>query len=503
MHDVSVGAPRALPWRDTLAVALASLGLYLLLAQDALHGLDVHVHVFFLTQGHLEHPLHLLYLRIVGLIWPALAALGLKPIEALRLMSALGTVVGVLCIHRAAAELQLSRGHAALVATMSAVVPATVFFATVAEIHGVFAAFAGAGWWVWARFVRAMDRAAVSGSTASVDTQIAPLRSQITWSLWLGIATGVAASVHATGHALVVLFGACALAVGGWRSASRWRGLVIAALAHVGVTTVLAWIQPGRGRAPFADQVAFLFEFDSDGHSLSSVWRVVRDEWLIAFMPLAVTSLVAICRRQTRALGVAVLACVCVYLGFAFALLDDINERGAYLLPLAFPLAWLTLQACGARIAALAGLIALVTAFAEVRAHDHTTPAAWLPGLVALSHESPVALICRDVGEQEPITRSLPDIPVLRVDSLLASADVGEAGYPAFCAAFDAQAAFLHGLGRVVLITRSAHEALLATGNPFFIRFLREHLPQNYAIEEIDRAGFAAIRVGPRQVKLR
>ncbi len=498
MHDVGVGASRPLPWGDTLAITLASLCLYLFLAQDALHGLDVHVHAFFLTQGHLEHPLHVLYLRIVGLAWPALAALGLKPIEALRLMSALGTVIGVLCIHRAASELRLPRGHAVLVTTMSAVVPAIVFFATVAEIHGVFAAFAGAGWWAWARFVRAIDRTEVAGSLAGVDTPGMRLRLEISRSLWLGITTGVAASVHATGHALVVLFGACALAIGGLRSTSRWRALVIAACTHVAVALVLAWLQPGRGRTAFADQVAYVLRVASDGYSLSNIWWVVCNEWLIAFMPLAVTSLVAIGRRQTRALGIAVLASVCLYLGFAYILLDEINERGAYLLPLAFPLSWLTLQACGARTAALAGVVALATAYAQVRAHDQTMPAPWLPGLVALSHETRLAVICRDAAEQGPITRELPDIVVLRVDSLLASADAGEAGYAAFCATFDAQAANLHGLGRAVLITRLAYEALLATGKPFFVRFLQEHLPKNYTIEQIDRAGFVAIRLGPR-----
>lgn len=473
-----VSSPVVAPWRDAFAVALSSLGLYLLLAQEALHGLDVHVHVFFLTQGHMEHPFHLLYFKIIGLAWPCLAAFGLTPLHALRLLSGLGTALGVLCTHRAAASLRLSRGRALLVTVATAVTPAIVFFATVPEIHGVFAAFAGAAWWAWARFVH--TRLAADGVV-------------------FGVATSLAAGVHATGHFLLPMLLLCAVAVAGGRGVP-WRGLLAAVFAHAVVAVSVAFIlRPGGAPQPFVNQLAFLRDYAMDPHSLVNVWRVMRDEWLIALAPWVLTSLVALVRRRTRPLAIAMAISTAAYLALAYALLDEINERGAYLLPLAFPLAWLTLLACGARIAALSTAVALAVACVEVVGHDHTEPAAWLPGLVALARETPPAMICRDVTEQEPITRELPDVPVVRVDSLLASADAGDAGYPAFCAAFDATVEHLMSIGRTVLITRGAHEALLATGKPFFARFLREHLPQHYLLDEIGRDGFNAIRVSRRQ----
>jgi hypothetical protein len=150
------------------------------------------------------------------------------------------------------------------------------------------------------------------------------------------------------------------------------------------------------------------------------------------------------------------------------------------------------------RVGVASALFGLLIAWTQVRAHDVVEPAPWLPGFVAVAREMPPAVVCRDVDEQEAITRAVPDVPFVRVDSLLAGAAVGEAGYDEFCRLFDALAADNRSLGRTVLITRPAYETLLATGQPFFVRFLREHLPQHYHVEEIARDGFHALAVRAR-----
>lgn len=477
-------------WRDTFVLAAASLALYLALAQEAFHGLDVHVHVFFLTQGHLEHPIHLLYMKLVGGVWPPLRAMGLSPHHALRFLSALGTALGVLCTHRAAARLDLTRRQAICVAALAAIVPAIVFFATVAEIHGVFAAFAGAAWWAWANLMR---------------------RITVRAGAWTGMASGLAASVHATGHLLPGVLGLAALAW--WRAPWRpvpsrseevppalrspWPSLAAVVAVHGLVAVGLALsLQPIEQSMPLAGQVSFLAnQFANFSRSpLANLWHVVRDEWLLALFPLSILGLAALGKRECRPLAIAMALALVMYLAISCVLLHDLNERGAYFLPLAFPLALLTTWSLRPLHTVLAGVAALGLAVGQVWTHDRVIEADWVRGFAALVREQPVALICRDVVEQEAITRVVPDLPFVRVDSLLASAD-REEDYAQFCAVFDVMVAQFERGGRVVLITRPAYEALLATGKPFFVRFLREHLVQHYQVDEVSRDGFVALRV--------
>ncbi len=472
----SIAAPA--PWRDGLAIAGAALVLYLLLAQEALHGLDVHVHVFFLTQGHLEHPLHFLYLKIVGAAWPLLRECGLSPHHALRLMSAIGSAAFVLGCHRAAARLHMPHRHAMLVAALCAVPGANLFFATVPEIHGVFGAFAGVVWWAAAALVEApgLRRACV-----------------------LGLASGVASSVHATGH---LQLGTAILL---WWALSPARGLGVASrlalgagVVHVAVATGFAlWLQPARIATPFQGQLEFLRD-GLDGLALGDVTRVLCGEWLLVFLPLSLTALVAPLRSATRRLGLATLAALGVYLALCLVLLHDLHERGAYLLPLVLPFALCTLRALGTRLTLGAGLFALGWGIVFVGAHDHIEAAAWVDDFVAVARDEPLAVICRDVPEQEQITRAVPDVPFVRVDSLVPTAERGAAAFAQFCAQFDGLVTHYAGSGRRVFITRAAYETMAASGQSFFTRFLTEHLARHYRLEEVVRGGFAAYRVRPR-----
>ena len=469
----------SVPWRDSALVAGGSLLLYLSLAQEALHGLDVSVHVFFLTQGYLEHDYHFLYLKLVGAVWPLLREVGFTPHHALRLISALGSAGFVLGCHRAAARLGWSRSHAALVAGLCAVPAANVFFATVPEIHGLFGTFAGVVWWAWACLVR---------------------NPRVRGALVLGVASGMAASVHATGH---LLLGASLLL---WWALTPTRTLrsalplaLAAGLAHLLLATGLAlWLQPGRFAAPFQGQLQFVRDSATDARAFASLWRVLRDEWLLAFLPLSLTCVAALLRPAARALAIATLVGVGVYLALAAALLNDLYERGAYLLPLALPFALCTLRAFGVRATLLVGLLALGFAVIRVRAHDHVDTAAWVEGFVALAREEPPALICRDVPEQEQITRAVPDAPFLRLDSLLQAVQTGGRTYEDLCRQFDDLVVRYRGAGRTVFVTRAAYGTMAKGGDPFLTRFLGEHLAQRYRLEEVARGGFAAYRVRVR-----
>lgn len=464
------------PRRDGVWLSLASFALYLLLAQEALHGLDVHVHVFFLSHGKLEHPFHLLYMQILGAAWPALRALGLGPHAAIRLLSAFGMALWVFGAHRAAARSGFTRGDAAVGAGLCAVAPTVVFFATVPEIHGLFGAFAGLA------FVVMTGLFAVPSAARACA---------------LGITTALAASVHATGH---LLYGLCAAMVLGW----TWprpclRALLVGGVAHALVATALAaLLRPERGGGSLLDQLAFLRDYAADPHAFANVARTLRDEWLLAFLPTSVLAFAGLRVAGLRALAAFVAVALFVYLACAYALLDEINERGAYLLPLALPFAWLTLRALGRKVALGAAAIALAAAVAQVWQHDHVTPSAWVQGLVELAGDKAPGILCRDVVEQTAITRVLPDAPSVRVDSLMALAERGEAGLPEFCAMFDGLVQQFEAQGRATFITAAAHETMLATGLPFFARFLHEHVEKQFRVERVSRSGFSALRVRSR-----
>jgi hypothetical protein len=465
---------------------------YLALAQDSLWGLDIHVMVAFLSMQQVEHPYHLLYLRLMQ-FWSALAdPLGLPVVDVLRAASAVGTALGVAALHRAAAALGLGRGAAAAATALCATAPATVFFATVAEVHGVFFAFAGVVWWAWARLVRAPG----AGRAAA-----------------FGLCTGVAASVHSTGHLLLVaalLVGLAANATA-WPAPSRERMSPARAVAVVGVPAVLGHataavglalaLQPGSQRAPFEGQAGyFLLLFD--WHSmLQRALPVLWHEWLVPFFPLSIGAALLGWRRGARGFALALHLGLAVYWVVAAVLLvGDLVERGAYFLPLAWPAALIAVRTLPAAAPWAAASLALALAATQVRLHDRpATGREYAEGLLALEGGSNAVLLCRDSAEQEPLTRYAPTVATTRLDSLMQTADRGDAAYAEFCAGFDALMANFRAAGKPLFITVAAYEDLARSDRPFFVRFLSEHLHRRYHLAEARSGKFAAWRVTARE----
>ncbi len=467
---------------DTAGLALGALALFLALAQQALHGDDVQGLIAAVQRGQVDHLYHHLYLRIGTAVQALVRPLGLGPAQALRFASALGTAIGIALLHRAALATLPSRRDALLATAWCAVLPGPLHFATVAEIHGVFFAFAAL-------------------ATASFCTARRPaLRAALT-----GAAAGLAAAVHATGHLLALLFTAWFFAVAP-RPARRRRTAALAPVLGASQLAVAAAlgraVQSGAGGAPFTDALRFVklsawrYGQVADAiEPLRASWR----EWLWPFCPAAALALVALARRQLRPLALAVHAAVVAYLGVATLLLFGADEKGAYLLPLAFPAAALAVLALPRRLVLPLVLGTLALAAVVIRRGDAPRQDAALGRAIAeLARDEHFVLLCGARAELDTVAVHCPEVPATPVFNL-AFAPEQSASFERFGAAFDQWVATLRAQGTSLWLSDSALAWLRRRDDPVLGRFAREHLEVRWQLERVESAALRAWRVAPRE----
>lgn len=274
-----------------------------------------------------------------------------------RAASAIGTAVAVWWMYRAA--LQSHPKIAIRVACACATTPAIVFFATVVEIHGVFLAFAGLCWYLMARHE-------AIGSAAR-------LRSAFV----LGVATAVAAHVHATGQLLPLVI------LPWWYFArpdisyrDRIRFLAVSATGHA-VTCLLAVALflamgvplPWRDQLHFvAGQVPAMQKAGAHDFSLLAM-HALRD-WLLPFAPFSVSPMIALLVRRNTGAGLVLLWGAVLYIALTWVLID-VTERGAYAVPLVWPACVLACRLLGAGWCWPAIGISATLSLAQIREHDH------------------------------------------------------------------------------------------------------------------------------------
>jgi hypothetical protein len=73
------------------------------------------------------------------------------------------------------------------------------------------------------------------------------------------------------------------------------------------------------------------------GADPTAALRPIVTEWLWPFLPISAAVLAGLCRPAARPLAIAVMLAAVPYLAVAALLVGDHGERGAYLLPLAWP----------------------------------------------------------------------------------------------------------------------------------------------------------------------
>ena len=514
LADTATADARALCSRrahvgDTIGVAVVALLLYVLLGQDKLYKVDGHYLLLQSHGGDLRHPFHPLYLLGLAALKTVTSAFGISLYRAGVLYSALGTAAAIGLMHAASRMVGMSRRAAAATAALVASAPAVVFFATVVEVHGPFLAYAGicclAAAWLWRR----------ADALAAVV---------------FGACTATAALAHATGHLLPIALlpllvawprdraaapsGAGDLAPAGdsaRRAPSprrRWTLVALALATHAAASALLPLglvalgLMGGAGRS-FAALLAYLRAQWSAPAPLATVWH----EWLWPFLPLSAVWLPALARRGERLLGAGLLVALLAYLVAAATLLGGDREFGAYLLPLAWPAALLTvrtLQRLPRRPPLWAATtIALVAAslslgVTHVARHDQAQQArAFAAGLREITRGEPAFLLIGGYAELEACFVALPEVPF---KVLIEESKMDPSLLPQALPAFDL---WLAGW-------QVQHAVFLTNGGADYLRdpywtptgpsgpLLLAHLQQSYRLEPVAAGAFVAHRVLPR-----
>jgi hypothetical protein len=307
---------------ESLAIGVLAFCLFRACRQAALHGHDVPSLLAGLDRPDVLHALHPGYFATIR----ALARLtGVSGWELLCLASALGAACFAVGVHRAAAvAAPADPVRARFVTAIAVLSPAVVHFATVAELHAVFLGWVALAWWCCQRAV-----------------VVPPAASWRGWLLLAGAAAGWAATVHATGLLLAVMLPSWLMVEPGDRAVGeRLRGGLWLAFA-LGVSWMIGFHGlRSMGTAADDDPGRYFAEFLPHGNLLAELGGTILNEWLEPFLVGSVVGAVGLVHRELRRRTLVLLALALVYaLATASLLHGHLDERGAYVLPLALPLA--------------------------------------------------------------------------------------------------------------------------------------------------------------------
>lgn len=492
-------APRP---RDGWAIAAGLLALYSLLGQDCFYKTDGQALLWLRQQGLLHHAYHTFYLPLLAALQFVAEPLGASLFETARALSALGSAFAAFLVHAACGVLGLSRLEARIATLAFGLCPGVVFFATVVEVHGPFLPFAGLAMLAIAAAVR---------------------RPGIGRGALAGLALGLAYLAHPTG----ALLGA-ALPVVFFAARPRGRGISLLppALLRTGGAAALllaAWVVvvPPLLRSFIGATVdagtslQVLFEF-TGGPLLAPVelLRVFVTEYLLPILPSSVLALAAFPRPDARPAAAWLVVAVLVYAFAAQLLLRGFSERGAYLLPLAWPAALAALHPLRHhRFLAAPGLVlAAAVAIAQVRLHDHSERVAALArGVVQVAGDA--RRVYWIAGHPEDVETYFVHLEHVPLEFLGPLVGLGPDAADKALAELDThlRAAWAHGY--TVLISRKTLQELqdatrtgklLLSDDPLWYvpapaapRIL-SHLRGCYVLEPVAAAGFTGVRVRPR-----
>lgn len=470
-------AARSAGWFTSLALAAGALALFLLLPQRTLHGVDGNQFAVWIEEGSHDYPRHIGYLHLCGLLYKLLAPFGGTGFLALRIGSALGAAVGLFCVHRAFRRLLPGQTLGPTIAVL--LTPAWFFYATSAEIPGVFAAGAGAAWWTFARWLDGPSLARAA---------------------WLGVACAFAGALHSFGHLLSPAFVAI---VWLWRKqprAGRWAQLAALLAAHATIALLLPKLLGAGAAAQAQDATSHLEERWRTFAPLTApavFWR----EWLLPYAPWSVLSLIAIVMPRPRAWGIAVLVLLLLHLPVNVLLLgfERIDERGAYLIALAPPAVLATLHLLPARSLwpCLAVAIAVTVQLAAPGWPDPISPA-FGAGVAELHRERRIALVVADQGELDGARTAVQGLMALNLAEVIGAFVQTRRPDETLAAWFDAWLEKFRTLGMPIVFSDSARKFFADNSDPELRRFWTEHVQTRYRVTEAHRLGFAGVWIEPK-----
>jgi hypothetical protein len=306
-----------------------------------------------LADHRLEQARHHLAMPLFHIWVEALALVGVAPYRALTILAALGCALGLVWTHLGCRMMGLSRIRCAMATAMVGGAPPLVFYATVVEFHGPFAcaaqlAFMAAAW--------LMQR---PGARRAVI---------------LGLAVTAAGLMHSSGFLLGLTLGFMIL---GWsasrpprsrRSLGRLIGIALVAQA---VSTAVALLVLYRAGLLVADMQLRRFGLLAGPIETLALHlpAIVMSEWFWVYQPLASFFLLVPLRREWRAPFLGVIAGVGAFCLLSALLLSH-SEWGAYLLPMAAPMAALVVHVFSARVCAAIAACGLAIGLTSVVRHD-------------------------------------------------------------------------------------------------------------------------------------
>lgn len=370
-----------------------------------MHGYDVYPLLAWFGTGS-GHPQHPLYLPVGESLQ---AVLGTPPYQSLLALSALATGLAAALVHATARALGFDRLLALAATLVFALLPAVVHFGTVVEMHAPFVAAFGTCW-----LLAACWRARIGPGRASA----------------LGLASGAATLLHATGHLAVLALACawCSLAAAGTARATRARCLAVLLAVHA-TTWLVGWLVLRAVRPALLDDdpVRFLARHWEAAGLLGASGHALWAEWLLPYLPLSLAlPAVAALPAWRRAGGVALLV-VAAHVALSGILLWSRNvEYGSYLLVLAAPLVLF----CAAALPRAATWLMVPLALAATLHHlgsIEREPAdpAFGRALAARLATAPATVVVAGFGERDGAVQRVPRAHILAVEELLAPLEGG------------------------------------------------------------------------------
>ncbi|HEU4418861.1 MAG TPA: hypothetical protein VFT55_07970 [Planctomycetota bacterium] len=475
--------PAAQGFWPSAALASAALLLTLCLRQRALHGEDTRLFVMWLGAHDLDAlPRHFAFLPLVSGLGSLLRPLGLRWFDVMLVAAAIGSAVGVFALHRAGRRL-CPPGVAWWLPAALLAVPAWLFFATAAEIHGVFLGPLGLCWWAFARW-----------SASPV----------LRWALLAGLGSGVAAALHFTGHFLALSLVATAACL----RATAWRTWLLHSvclvLGHAAATAAIALLLGLSPLVQFTAASSFAGSWSAIFHA-DQMPLVAWEELMMPFLPWSVLALLALRARSSRPWALAALVTALLHTPITFSILSHpghIPEHGAYLLTWAVPAVLASMRSLprAGFVAAMAASTALalwLLAPRLVRAYDPEFAA----GVLELRQERRFTMLVASCSTDiDALAIGVEDQLFLESDAVKAWVDF-ESPKPdgkSLPQWFDEQLRLFEQLQQPLLICASARTRWSLDPHEAVHSLWRSHVEANYDLEAVDRRGLHGWFLRPR-----
>ncbi len=309
---------------------LVFLAIYTLFSAGSFYKADGQQLLLQMRAGTYDWPYHPLYLPLFYGFRSLIDACGgasLTLFEKAEALSACTASLGLVFCYLAFLRLGLTAAKARFGTWILGLIPCVVLFSTVVEVHAPFFCFAALSFLAFAQFDR---------------------RPTLFYAILLGLSTAFATGFHATGllwpSALLPLF-----LVRRWKlclANERWAILGLATIAgathlllHYGFAALwqsLDWLSDPEASAQL---VAKGF---SKERGLAYLPLVFYREFLLGLLPLSLFPLLLPFARERKKELLALVPALVLYLLLCSYLIASEPEFGAYLLPLAIPIAWLS-----------------------------------------------------------------------------------------------------------------------------------------------------------------